>query len=51
MNGTVKEYDKTKGFGFISGDDGEDYYLLFINVLFNHNIKLQNQKSNTINKR
>ena len=29
MNGTVKEYDKTKGFGFFSGDDGEDY---FVNV-------------------
>ena len=27
MNGTVKEYDKTKGFGFISGDDGEDYFV------------------------
>ena len=27
MNGTVKEYDKTKGFGFISGDDGEDYFI------------------------
>ena len=27
MIGTVKEYDKTKGFGFISGDDGEDYFV------------------------
>ena len=27
MNGTVKEYDKTKGFGFISGDNGEDYFV------------------------
>ena len=27
MNGTVKEYDKIKGFGFISGDDGEDYFV------------------------
>ena len=27
MNGIVKEYDKTKGFGFISGDDGEDYFV------------------------
>ena len=26
MTGTVKEYDKAKGFGFISGDDGEDYF-------------------------
>ena len=27
MTGTVKEYDKAKGFGFISGDDGEDYFV------------------------
>ena len=27
MTGTVKEYDKVKGFGFISGDDGEDYFV------------------------
>ncbi|MFQ6604014.1 MAG: cold-shock protein [Fidelibacterota bacterium] len=26
-SGIVKEYDPTKGFGFISGDDGEDYFL------------------------
>ncbi len=25
--GVVKEYDKLKGFGFISGDDGDDYFL------------------------
>ncbi len=25
--GIVKEYDPTKGFGFITGDDGEDYFL------------------------
>ena len=27
MNGIVKEYDKQKGFGFISGEDGEDYFV------------------------
>ena len=26
MNGIVKEYDKQRGFGFITGDDGEDYF-------------------------
>ena len=27
MNGIVKEYDKQKGFGFILGEDGEDYFV------------------------
>ena len=27
MTGTVKEYDKAKGFGFISCDYGEDYFV------------------------
>ncbi len=25
--GVVKEYDGFKGFGFVTGDDGEDYFL------------------------
>ena len=25
--GTVKEYDRDRGFGFVTGDDGEDYFL------------------------
>ena len=27
MNGIIKEYDKQRGFGFITGDDGEDYFV------------------------
>tara|TARA_Y100001968_G_C18710808_1_gene415584 strand:- start:35 stop:238 length:204 start_codon:yes stop_codon:yes gene_type:complete len=27
QSGTVKEYDNSRGFGFINGDDGEDYFL------------------------
>lgn len=27
MTGTVKEFDRMKGFGFITGDDGEDYFV------------------------
>ena len=25
--GVVKDYDRIKGFGFITGDDGEDYFV------------------------
>ena len=25
--GVVKEYDRLKGFGFIAGQDGEDYFV------------------------
>ncbi|MBU0529732.1 cold shock domain-containing protein [bacterium] len=27
MKGTVKEYDRSKGFGFIIGDDDRDYFV------------------------
>ena len=27
IKGTVKEYDRSKGFGFISGEDGDDYFV------------------------
>ena len=27
MNGIVKEYDKHRGYGFITGDDGQDYFV------------------------
>ena len=27
MRGTVKEYDRNRGFGFIAGDDGDDYFV------------------------
>ena len=27
IRGVVKEYDSLKGFGFIIGDDGEDYFV------------------------
>ena len=26
-SGIVKEYDRDRGFGFVTGDDGEDYFL------------------------
>ncbi len=27
IKGTVKEYNNTKGFGFISGEDDQDYFV------------------------
>jgi len=27
IKGVVKEYDCLKGFGFITGEDGEDYFI------------------------
>ena len=27
IKGVVKEYDRLKGFGFITGKDGEDYFV------------------------
>ena len=27
MKGIVKEYDNTKGYGFIAGENGEDYFV------------------------
>jgi CspA family cold shock protein len=27
IKGTVKEYDRSKGFGFIIGDDDRDYFI------------------------
>lgn len=27
IRGVVKEFDRLKGFGFIIGDDGEDYFV------------------------
>ena len=27
MIGTVKEYDRDRGFGFIAGNDGDDYFV------------------------
>ncbi|WP_068267952.1 cold-shock protein [Caviibacter abscessus] len=32
MKGTVKWFNEKKGFGFILGEDGKDYFLHFSNI-------------------
>ena len=32
MKGTVKWFNEEKGFGFILGEDGKDYFLHFSNI-------------------
>ena len=32
MRGTVKFFDKQKGWGFIAGDDGTDYFVHYSNL-------------------
>lgn len=34
-NGIVKWFNDGKGFGFITGDDGKDYFVHYKNILMN----------------
>ena len=44
VNGTVKFFNRTKRFGFISGDDGKDYFVhatgLMPNITINEGDKV-----------
>ena len=33
IKGVVKEYDRLKGFGFITGQNGEDYFVHVISTI------------------
>lgn len=45
MKGTVKFFNEMKGFGFITGEDGEDYFVhqtgLKASVVLNENDKVK----------
>lgn len=32
MTGRIKFYNRKEGYGFISGDDGRDYYISYQNI-------------------
>lgn len=32
MNGVVKFYNRKKGFGYVTGEDGKDYFLVYPNI-------------------
>ena len=32
ISGTIKKWNDSKGWGFIEGDDGEDYFLNIANI-------------------
>ncbi len=46
ITGTVKWFDMTKGIGFITGDDGKDYYIHFTKIKKGHTrtVLLNNEK-------
>ena len=40
LTGTIKKWEKGKGWGFIEGDDGEDYFVNIANVRKGQDMRL-----------
>ena len=40
ISGTIKMWKEVEGWGFIEGDDGEDYFINISNVRIGQNIQL-----------
>lgn len=47
MKGTVKFYKEDKGFGFINGEDGNEYFFHITNVKNNDTITLESEDNVT----
>ena len=43
MQGIVKEYNRGRGFGFITGENGDDYFVHISNVRSGHDLKLNSR--------
>ena len=41
--GTIKMWQEVEGWGFIEGDDGEDYFINISNVRIGQNIQLNSR--------
>jgi len=44
MKATVKWFNDSRGFGFLSGEDGQDYFVSFRNIEIDGNVKHKNGK-------
>ena len=49
ISGTIKMWKDAEGWGFIEGDDGEDYFLSIANVRKGQSIQLNNRVKFDIN--
>ena len=43
LSGRIKVWDQSKGWGFIEGDDGEDYFLNIKNLRSGQSIRVGSQ--------
>ena len=49
ISGTIKMWEDTEGWGFIEGDDGEDYFLNIANVRKGQSIRINSRVKFDVN--